>query len=239
MKKRIFMGILSTLLIILTGCNNLGVTNSTSSPMSQERIASSVDINEEIFGIGSAVIGESGNGVAKMRASKAAREDIRKKLMKETEIVLKAYLVDIDFYSKNISDDVMSDLSEYITNNLLNDVEEKDSWIENNKVYTVIAIDRDQIPTRSRDTFVAHIDSIIKKLSEIRTKILEIPIDQVSPTAPSVEVKADTAPAAAPVVSEKAPTEESAPVEKAAPAADTSTVEEVQFTDDEVIDVQL
>ncbi|GLI55563.1 hypothetical protein PM10SUCC1_10770 [Propionigenium maris DSM 9537] len=235
MKKRMIMGF-CTALLLMTGCTSLeglGSSSSSKSPMSQERIAASVDVNDEIFGIGSAPIVESGQGVAKMRANKEAREDIRKKLQKETEDVLTAYLVEIDFYSKKISDNVMEDLSEYISNNMLNDTEEKDSWVENDRIYTVIAIDRDEVPLRSRDTFVTHIDSIIKKLTDLKGQILNIPIEAVQKepvvtTSEKVEVTEE----AAPVVEETPVKEEAAP-------AETPESVELSDTDEDIIDVQL
>jgi len=230
MKKKILMGLCAALLI-MTGCTNLGDLGSSSSsksPMSQERIAASVDINDEIFGIGSAPIVESGQGVAKMRANKEAREDIRKKLQKETEDVLTAYLVEIDFYSKKISDNVMADLSEYISNNMLSDTEEKDSWVENERIYTVIAIDRNEVPLRSRDTFVTHIDNIIKKLTDLKGQIMEIPIeDTMKKPLPAAE-KAEADPVA-----------EEAPVKEDSAPADTPENVELSDTDEDIIDVQL
>jgi len=187
-------------------------------------VAASVDINDEIFGIGSAPIVESGQGVAKMRASKEAREDISKKLQKETENVLTAYLIEIDFYSKKISDNVMADLSEYISNTMLNDTEEKDSWVENERIYTVIAIDKSEVPLRSRDTFVTHIDSIIKKLTDLKGQIMDIPIeDKDGDILPAAEKAGNT-------------TVE----ETSAPAPTPESVElSDEVEDEEVIDVQL
>ena len=240
MNKKLVIGIISTILLLMTGCTNLGTPSSTSSPMSQERIASSVDINEEIYGIGSSTIEESGQGVAKMRASKAAREDISAKISKETTDVLKAYLMEIDFYSKNISDNVIKDLSEYITNTLLGETEEKDTWVENDKVYTVITIERSKIPSYSRDIFVFHIDSIIKKLTEVKAKIIAIPIDNVDSKPqianPLVEEVPTTTEATENVtVTEEAVTEK---IIDTAPAVEEEVSETVEL-DDDVIDVQL
>lgn len=188
MNKKLAIGIISAALFLMTGCTNLGNSSSTSSPMSQEKIAAAVDINEEIYGIGSAPIEESGQGVAKMRASKDARDDIKAKISKQTKDVLKAYLVEIDFYSKKISDNVIDDLSEYITNNMLNETEEKDTWVENNKIYTVITLDRERIPVSSRDTFIAHIDSIVERLTGLRAEILAIPVEDMTPPQETEEV---------------------------------------------------
>lgn len=233
MKNKFLLGVFAAALFIITGCtglDSLGGSSSTKSPMSQERIADSVDINEEIFGIGSAAIEESGRGVAKMRASKEARDDIKKKLLVETQTVLNAYLIEIDFYSKKISDRVMSDLSEYITDSMLSDTVEKDSWVENERIYTVIAIEKSEVPLRSRDTFVFHIESIIKKLTDLKAQIMEIPLEDVSTPAPTL-------------TADEAPTEVTeAPVEvEEVPAEVTETPQEVEVidTDEDVIDIQL
>ncbi len=218
MKKIIFLFLMTITLLAFTGCENLPTMGGTSkSPMSQERIATAVDVNEEIFGVGSATVTESGQGVAKMRANKIAREDLQKKLLKETKTILKAYLIEIDFYSKNISEKVISDLSEYITNILLNDATEKDSWIENEEIYVVLAINRNEIPEKTRDTFVAHIDSIIKKLETLKTNILEIPLENSATVEAPTKTEAETT------------------TEVVTPPAE----EKVEFQDDEAIDVQL
>lgn len=237
MNKKLLIGIFSTALLLMTGCTNLGAPSSTSSPMSQERIASSVDINEEIYGIGSSNIEESGQGVAKMRASKAAREDISAKISKETTDVLKAYLMEIDFYSKNISDNVIKDLSEYITNTLLGETEEKDTWVENDKIYTVITIERSKIPSYSRDIFVFHIDSIIKKLTEVKAKIIAIPIENVDSNPQIANPLVEEVPT---VTTEEVTAAEETGTEKltTTPAVEEEVSDKVEL-DDDVIDVQL
>lgn len=239
MNKKLVIGIISTVLLLMTGCTNLGTPSSTSSPMSQERIASSVDINEEIYGIGSSSIEESGQGVAKMRASKAAREDISAKISKETTDVLKAYLMEIDFYSKNISDNVIKDLSEYITNTLLGETEEKDTWVENDKIYTVITIERSKIPSYSRDIFVFHIDSIIKKLTEVKAKIIAIPIENVDSKPQIANPLVEEVPTTTPEATEDVTvTEETVKLIDTTPAVEEEVSETVEL-DDDVIDVQL
>lgn len=238
MNKKLVIGIISTVLLLMTGCTNLGTPSSTSSPMSQERIASSVDINEEIYGIGSSSIEESGQGVAKMRASKAAREDISAKISKETTDVLKAYLMEIDFYSKNISDNVIKDLSEYITNTLLGETEEKDTWVENDKIYTVITIERSKIPSYSRDIFVFHIDSIIKKLTEVKAKIIAIPIENVDSKPQIANPLVEEVPTTTEAKEDVTVTEDTEKLIDTTPAVEEEVSETVEL-DDDVIDVQL
>lgn len=241
MNKKLAIGIISTALLLMTGCTNLGGSSSTSSPMSQERIASAVDVNEEIYGIGSATIEESGQGVAKMRASKAARDDIAAKISKETSNVLKAYLIEIDFYSKKISDNVIKDLSEYITNSMLSETEEQDTWVENEKIYTVITIEKSKIPAHSRDTFISHIDSIVDRLTELRAEILSIPIENVNSTSQAAEPVVEEAPATiTPEVIDETPVIEETGTENLldTPPAEEEVPDTVYLGDD-IIDVQL
>ncbi|WP_319371199.1 hypothetical protein [uncultured Ilyobacter sp.] len=178
MKKKIFILCLTASMIFAQGCTNIkSLTSSSKSATTQENIASAVDINEEIFASGEARIEESGKGVAKMRAKQAAREELRKKLFKESETILKAYLLEINFYSKKISDQVLKDLGEYVADGVLFGAVEKTSWSENEKMYVVLSVDKNQVPLKTKETFIGHIDTIQAKLKEVRQKIQNIPVE--------------------------------------------------------------
>ncbi|WP_321327983.1 hypothetical protein [uncultured Ilyobacter sp.] len=178
MKKKIFILCLTASMIFAQGCTILkNMTSTSKSAITQENIASAVDINQEIFASGDARIEESGKGVAKMRAKQDAREKLRKKLFKESETILKAYLLEINFYSRKISDQVLKDLGEYVAEGILFEAEEKTSWSENNKMYVVLSVDKDAVPVKTKETFIGHIDSIQAKLKEVREKIQSIPVE--------------------------------------------------------------
>jgi hypothetical protein len=183
MKKKIFILCLTASMIFAQGCTNIkSMTSSLTSATTQENIASAVDVNEEIFASGDARIEESGKGVAKMRAKQAAREELKKKVFKESETILKAYLLEINFYSKKISDQVLKDLGEYVAEGVLFGAQEKTSWSENNKMFVVLSVDKNQVPLKTKETFIGHIDSIQSKLKEVRQKIQSIPVEGESPS---------------------------------------------------------
>ncbi len=178
MNKKIFILSLAASIILAQGCTNIkSMTSPSTSAVTQENIASSVDVNEEIFASGSARIEESGPGVAKMRAKQEAREELNKKLFKESETILNAYLLEINFYSKKISDQVIKDLGEYVAEGVLFEAEEKGSWIEGDKMFVVLSVSKDQVPLKTKETFIGHIDSILKKLKDVREKIESIPLE--------------------------------------------------------------
>ncbi|WP_320045977.1 hypothetical protein [uncultured Ilyobacter sp.] len=178
MKKKIFILSLTASMIFAQGCTNIkSMTSSSKSATTQENIASAVDINQEIFASGEAHIEESGKGVAKMRAKHDAREKLRKKLFKESETILKAYLLEINFYGRKISDQVLKDLGEYVAEGVLFEAVEKTSWSENNKMYVVLSVDKDAVSVKTKETFIAHIDSIQAKLKQVREKIQSIPLE--------------------------------------------------------------
>jgi protein involved in sex pheromone biosynthesis len=178
MKKKMFILSLTASIIFLSGCTNIKeMTSPSTTAITQEKIAASVDVNEEVFSSGSARIEESGSGVAKMKARTKAREELKKKLFDESETILKAYLLEIDFYSKKISNQVITDLGEYVAEGVLFESKEKSSWIDGENMYVVLSVDKNQVPLKTKETFIGHLDSIMVKLSKVKEDIESIPME--------------------------------------------------------------
>lgn len=178
MKKKLFILSLTASLIFMNGCTNIKeMTSPSKSAITQEKIAEAVDVNEEVFASGSATIEESGTGVAQMKARTKAREELRKKLFDESETILKAYLLEIDFYSKKISNQVIKDLGEYVAEGVLFESEEKSSWVDGENMYVVLSVDKNLVPIKTKETFIGHIDSIMGKLKEVKEDIQSIPLE--------------------------------------------------------------
>lgn len=158
--------ILFTLLFL--SCNNLSISNPIESSLSDERVTTSVDSENEVVGIGSAKISSSGTLVANGKASREAKDRLKSRILAEEYIIFKSFLVPADPYTKKILSPALSDLMDYTATQLVQRAVEKDSWSENNKVYIVYSMSKSEILTESQNIFIQYIDDITSKFQLIK-----------------------------------------------------------------------
>ncbi|MDX8336400.1 hypothetical protein [Candidatus Cetobacterium colombiensis] len=166
--------IVSTFFIfLLVGCNNLSIPNPLETSENREKMSTSVDSENEVIGIGSAKIGSSGTLVANGKASREAKEKLKSKILSEEDIIFKSFLVPADPYTRKILSPALSDLMEYTANQLVQKSIEKDSWMENNKVYIVYSISKNEILQESQNIFTQYIDDITSKFQLIKEGVTQ------------------------------------------------------------------
>jgi len=160
-------------IFFLTGCNNLSVQNPMENTENTERMTISVDSENEVIGIGSAKIASSGTFVATGKAIREAKENLKSKILSEEEIVFKSFLVPADPYTKKILSPALSDLMDYTATQLVQKSIEKDTWMENNKVYIVYSISKNEILSESQNIFIQYIDDITSKFQLIKEGVTQ------------------------------------------------------------------
>lgn len=160
-------------IFFLTGCNNLSIPNPMENTENTERMTTSVDSENEVIGIGSAKIASSGTLVATGKAVREAKEKLKSKILSEEEIVFKSFLVPADPYTKKILSPALSDLMDYTATQLVQKSIEKDTWMENNKVYVVYSISKNEILSESQNIFIQYIDDITSKFQLIKEGVTQ------------------------------------------------------------------
>ncbi|WP_319370068.1 hypothetical protein [uncultured Ilyobacter sp.] len=160
-------------LIFIQGCTSL----SGGSPLRKAKIASSVNENEDMYIVGSAKVEDSGIEVARMKARTTAKEELKNEILKESKKIIETYLTDLDFYNKKLSDQIMTDLSEYVAEDIMTSAEEKSYWQEDGKAFVALSVKKDKIPTRTRTTFLKHLDGIMEKVKSLKERIESIPLE--------------------------------------------------------------
>ena len=158
---------------LLIGCNNLSIPNPMESSEKSERMTTSVDSENELIGIGSSKIGSSGTLVANGKATREAKEKLKSKILSEEDIIFKSFLVSADPYTKKILSPALSDLMDYTATQLVQKSIEKDNWMENNKVYVVYSISKNEILAESQNIFVQYIDDITSKFQLIKEGVTQ------------------------------------------------------------------
>ncbi|MCQ8212362.1 hypothetical protein NON08_07485 [Cetobacterium somerae] len=158
---------------LLIGCNNLSIPNPMESSEKSERMTTSVDSENEVIGIGSSKIGSSGTLVANGKATREAKEKLKSKILSEEDIIFKSFLVSADPYTKKILSPALSDLMDYTATQLVQKSIEKDNWMENNKVYVVYSISKNEILAESQNIFVQYIDDITSKFQLIKEGVTQ------------------------------------------------------------------
>ena len=166
-----FIGIFFSFLLL--GCNNLSIPNPMESFEKNSNITTSIDSENEIIGVGSSKIASSGTLVANGKATRDAKDKLKSKILTEEDMIFKSFLVSADPYTKKILSPALSDLMDYTATQLVQKSVEKDTWTENNKVFVVYSISKNEILLESQNIFIQYIDDITSKFQLIKEGVTQ------------------------------------------------------------------
>lgn len=156
-------------LILFSGCSNIPLPNGIGEPSTLEnKVSTTIDNENEVFGSGSAKLESSGTLIAMGKAKKEAKEELKDKIISEEKIIFSSFLVTADPYTKNILEPALPDLMEYTANELVQKSIEKESWLEGNSAYTIFSISKGEILTESQSIFIQYLDDITSKFQTIK-----------------------------------------------------------------------
>ena len=157
-------------LFALTACSSINeylpsfLTQGSVPATVQEAVSSRVNPEKEIYVLSSAQLSKSGSIIAQSRANKQASEALRGKVKSEVEAQIRGYLEDMDAFSKSIVSPVFSDLATYSTDLAMKKVTQKGAWEDSEKVYSLLAVDRNEVITITDKVFRNFVDNTSKNL---------------------------------------------------------------------------
>lgn len=163
----------SVFLFIMTACESL--QNYVPNPLAdssipvaiQETIASRVNPEKELYVLSSASIAKSGSMLAQANANKNASAILKDKIRQEVVDLFKSYTSEMDAFSGKIIDSSASDLIEYSADLAMKKITQKGAWEDNNKIYTLLTIDRSDIRGIADKVFKKFINERTKEFSKI------------------------------------------------------------------------
>ena len=167
-KNKIILFLIS--LFALTACSSINeylpsfLTQGSVPATVQEAVSSRVNPEKEIYVLSSAQLSKSGSIIAQSRANKQASEALRGKVKSEVEAQIRGYLEDMDAFSKSIVSPVFSDLATYSTDLAMKKVTQKGAWEDSEKVYSLLAVDRNEVITITDKVFRNFVDNASKNL---------------------------------------------------------------------------
>ena len=167
-KNKIILFLIS--LFALAACSSINeylpsfLTESSTPAAIQEAVSSRVNPEKEIYVLSSAQLSKSGSIIAQSRANKQASEALRGKVKSEVEAQIRGYLEDMDAFSKSIVSPVFSDLATYSTDLAMKKVTQKGAWEDSEKVYSLLAVDRNEVITITDKVFRNFVDNASKNL---------------------------------------------------------------------------
>ena len=167
-KNKIILFLIS--LFALTACSSINeylpsfLTQGSVPATVQEAVSSRVNPEKEIYVLYSAQLSKSGSIIAQSRANKQASEALRGKVKSEVEAQIRGYLEDMDAFSKSIVSPVFSDLATYSTDLAMKKVTQKGAWEDSEKVYSLLAVDRNEVITITDKVFRNFVDNASKNL---------------------------------------------------------------------------
>ena len=167
-KNKIILFLIS--LFAFTACSSIDeylpnfLTEGSTPSAIQEAVASRVNPEKEIYVLSSAQLSKSGSIIAQSRANKQASEALRGKVKSEVEAQIRGYLEDMDAFSKSIVSPVFSDLATYSTDLAMKKVTQKGAWEDSEKIYTLLAVDRNEVTTAADKVFKKFVNDASKNL---------------------------------------------------------------------------
>ena len=167
-KNKIILFLIS--LFALTACSSINeylpnfLTQGSVPAAIQEVVSSRVNPEKEIYVLSSAQLSKSGSIIAQSRANKQASEALRGKVKSEVEAQIRGYLEDMDAFSKSVVSPVFSDLATYSTDLVMKKVTQKGAWEDSEKVYSLLAVDRNEVITITDKVFRNFVDNASKNL---------------------------------------------------------------------------
>jgi len=112
----------------------------------------------------SAQISKSGSIIAQSRANKQASETLNKEIRKEIEDFYLNGKLQMDAFSKSVVTPVLSDLVTYSTDLAMKKVTQKGAWEDSEKIYTLLAVERNEVTTAADKVFKKFVEDASKNL---------------------------------------------------------------------------
>ena len=167
-KNKIILFLIS--LFAFTACSSIDeylpnfLTESSTPTAIQEAVASRINPEKEIYALASAQISKSGSIIAQSRANKQASETLKKEIRKEVEALYRGNFDKMDAFSKSVMTPVLPDLVTYSTDLAMKKVTQKGAWEDSEKIYTLLAVDRNEVITITDKEFRNFVDNASKNL---------------------------------------------------------------------------
>ena len=168
-KNKIILFLIS--LFAFTACSSIDeylpnfLTEGSAPAAIQEAVASRVNPEKEIYALASAQISKSGSIIAQSRANKQASETLKKEIRKEVEALYRGNFDKMDAFSKSVMTPVLPDLVTYSTDLAMKKVTQKGAWEDSEKIYTLLAVDRNEVTTAADKVFKKFVNDASKNLS--------------------------------------------------------------------------
>ena len=168
-KNKIILFLIS--LFAFTACSSIDeylpnfLTESSTPTAIQEAVASRINPEKEIYTLASAQISKSGSIIAQSRANKQASETLKKEIRKEVEALYRGNFDKMDAFSKSVMTPVLPDLVTYSTDLAMKKVTQKGAWEDSEKIYTLLAVDRNEVTTAADKVFKKFVNDASKNLS--------------------------------------------------------------------------
>lgn len=169
-KSKIILFLIS--LFAFNACSSMNqylpgfLTDGSTPAAIQEAVASRVNPEKELYALASAKISKSGPIIAQSRANKEASDSLNKEIKKEVEDLFRGNLNEMDAFSKSIISPVLPDLINYSIDLSMKKITQKGAWEDSEKIYTLLAVDRNEITTTADKVFKKFIDNASKNLGK-------------------------------------------------------------------------
>lgn len=168
--KKIMFAILATTMIGCSGLPSLPDTQKQPS-IAEEKIANTVDVSREIYGIGKARISAAGPFVTEERAREQALNDLKSKMNQKIDTYFQQQLALVDTYSKRIYTTSLKELRDYTSNIAIGNVTEKASFVNDGMLYIIVTASLEDIFKQSKYTFVEYTGDLIKRLENVKNSV--------------------------------------------------------------------
>lgn len=178
MKKIISVGILFVLSMLFYSCSALDSIGKTTSDLLQPvpqnikaEATSKVNLETELYGIGSAPVTDSGISFAISKATIDAKSKLRDAVTKESGMVFNSFIMDMEAYMKKIYTPVIPDLTSYAIEKVAPKFEEKGSWNDGSRAYVLLTVKRSYVLQESKNALTKYTSLLETELNKVKNSI--------------------------------------------------------------------
>lgn len=162
-------------LIFMQGCSTLdSISASTSDfletvPQNVKTAAmEKVDQENELYGIGSSTIGDSGVEIATAKAAVDAKKSLRNLVKTEADMNFNSFMLNMDSHTKKIYTPIIPDLVNYTVEIEMEKAVEEGKWVDGKRAYSLVTVKRSSVFEESKKTFRTFTDKLSEKIKNAK-----------------------------------------------------------------------
>lgn len=169
--KRILISLFASFLLV--GCSstilrdNFDVFNTSIPKTVNDAVASRVNVENELYEVGSAKVGNAGAMIAQDKANKVAANALKGKIRTAVQNHFKSYMANMDAYSRNLISPALPELTNYATDLSAKKMKQKGAWADTDRVYCLLTVESQEVSSTAEKVLKNFLETTAQRLENL------------------------------------------------------------------------